>query len=154
MLVGASQAFQLMNADTLKIALNLPQLQEGKQEITLTKEMIKTPSNLTVVGIKPNRITVNASRFVSASVPIEVVTENELPEGLTIQKISVTPPYIRVLMPNKLYQSKIKIRTAPIDLKQITSTATLAPKLIIPPEIHFEEKGKQPSVKVVIRVRR
>jgi len=153
MLVGASQAFQLMNADTLKIALDLSQPQEGKQEITLTKEMIKAPSNLTIVGIKPNRIAVNASRFVSASIPVEVVTENALPAGLTIQKISVIPPYIRVLIPSKLYQSKIKIRTAPIDLKQITSTTTVIPKLIIPTEVHFEDKGK-PSVKVVIKVRR
>jgi diadenylate cyclase len=153
MLVGASQAFQLMKADTLKIALNLSQLQEGRQDVTLTNEMINTPSNLTVIGIKPNRITVNASQFVRVSVPVEVVTENAPAPGVIIQRITVTPSSLKVLMPNKLYRSKIKIQTAPIDLTKITSTTTLTPKLIIPPEVHFEDRGKQ-SVKVVVRIRR
>ena len=153
MLVGASQAFQLMNADALKISLNLSQPQEGRQDITLTNDMINTPSNLTVVGIKPNRITVNASRFVHVSVPVEVVTENAPAPGVAIQKITVTPTSVRVLMPSKLYRSKTKIQTAPIDLRPLTSTTTLTPKLIIPPEIHLEDKDK-PTVKVVIRIRR
>jgi uncharacterized protein (TIGR00159 family) len=153
MLVGASQAFQLMNTDTLKIALDLSQIQEGRQEITLTKEMIHTSSNLTVVGIKPNRITINASRFVRVSIPIEVVTENEPAPGVTIQKITVNPSYVRVLMPSKSYRNKMKIQTAPINLRSITSTTTVTPKLIIPPDVHFEDKGT-PSVKVVIKIRR
>ena len=151
MVAGPSQAFQLLNADALKISLNLSQIQEGRQEIALTKEMINTPSNLTVVGIKPSRITVNASRFIHASVPIEVVTENSPVAGITIQKITVTPSSIKILMPGKLYRDKMKIRTTPIDLRLITSTTTLAPKLIIPPEVHFEG-GKEPTIKVIIKV--
>ncbi len=153
MVAGPSQAFQLLNVDTLKISLNLSQLQEGRQEIVLTKEMINTPSNLNVVGIKPNRITVNASRFIHASVPIEVVTENEPASGVIIQKITVTPSSIKVLMPGKLYRNKMKIQTTPIDLRQITSTTTLAPKLSIPPEVHFES-GREPSIKVIIKIRK
>jgi uncharacterized protein (TIGR00159 family) len=151
MVAGPSQAFQLLNADAIKISLNLSQIQEGRQEIALTKEMINTPSNLTVVGIKPSRITVNASRFINVSVPIEVVTENSPVAGITIQKITVTPSSIKILMPGKLYRDKIKIRTTPIDLRLITSTTTLAPKLSIPPEVHFEG-GKEPAIKVTIKV--
>ena len=152
MVVGPSQAFQLMNMDTLKISLNLSQIQEGRQDIALTKEMINTPSNLTVVGIKPSRITLSASRFVRVSVPVEVVTENAPASGITIQKITVTPSSITVLAPGTLQRSKIKIRTAPIDLRPLTSTTTLAPKLIIPPEVQWEGR-KAPSIKVVLKVK-
>jgi diadenylate cyclase len=152
MVVGPQQAFQILNIDALKVALNLSQIQEGKQDVVLTKDMIDVPSNLTIVGIKPSRITLTASRFVPVSAPIEVVTENAPPPGITIQKITVTPPSIAVLVPGKLLHSKIRIRTAPIDLRTLTSTTTLAPKLIVPPEVQFKGK-KEPSVKVVIKTR-
>ncbi len=152
MMAGPSQAFRLLNADTLKISLNLSQLQEGRQEIVLTKEMINIPSNLTVVGIKPSRITVNASRFIRVSVPVEVVTENAPASGVAIQKITVTPSSIKVLVPSKLYRNTMKIQTTPIDLRPITSTITLAPKLSVPPEVRFEG-GREPSIKVVIRTK-
>ena len=151
-LVGPLQAFQILNIDALKILLNLSQIQEGRQDMVLTKDMIDTPSNLTIVGIKPSRITINASQFVHVSVPIEVVTENASPPGVFIQKITVTPPSITVLVPGKLLHTKIRIQTAPIDLKLLTSTITIAPKLILPPEIQFESR-REPSVKVAIKIR-
>jgi YbbR domain-containing protein len=152
MLVGPQQAFQILNIDALKISLNLSQIQEGRQDIVLTKDLIDAPSSLTIVGIKPSRITVIASRFVHVSVPVEVVTENAPPPGIAIQKITVTPPSIAVLVPGKLLHTKIRIRTAPIDLRPLTSTTTIAPKLIVPPEVQFEGR-KEPSVKVVIKIR-
>lgn len=153
MLVGPSQAFQLLNTNTLRISINLSQVQEGRQDIVLTKEMISTPSNVNVVGIKPSRITVSASKFVRISVPIEVVTENEPAPGVIIQKITITPSSVRVLVPGRQLRNNIKIKTAPIDLQQLTATKTLKPKLIIPPEVQFEGK-REPSVNVVIKVRR
>jgi hypothetical protein len=47
----------------------------------------------------------------------------------------------------------MKIQTTPIDLRPITSTTTLAPKLSIPPEVHFES-GREPSIKVIIKIRK
>ena len=150
--VGPPQAFQILNADALKISLNLSQLQEGRQEVALTKDMINAPSNLTMVGIKPSRISVTATKFVHVSVPIEIVTENVPPSGVAIQRIAAIPPSIRVLVPRGLLNTKIRIRTAPIDLRSVTSTTTIAPRLIVPPEVQFEDK-KQPSIRVVIKTR-
>jgi diadenylate cyclase len=153
MLAGPSQAFQLLNTEALKISLNLSQVQEGKQDIMLTKEMINAPSNINVVGIKPSRITLTASKFVHVAVPIEVVTENEPVPGIIVQKITVTPSSLRVLVPSRQLRNNIKIKTAPIDLQSLTATTTLKPKLVIPPEVHFEGK-REPSVNVVIKIRR
>ena len=153
MLAGTSQVFQLLNTEALKVSLNLSQIQEGKQDIILTKEMINTPSNISVVGIKPSRITITASKFVRVSVPVEVVTENEPGPGIIVQKITVTPSSLRVLVPTRQLRDNIKIKTAPIDLQAMTATTTLKPKLVIPPEVQFEGK-KAPSVNVVIKIRR
>ncbi|MGZ3579873.1 MAG: hypothetical protein ACXWMH_01130, partial [Syntrophales bacterium] len=74
------------------------------------------------------------------------------PPGVVIQKITVTPPSIAVLVPGKLLHTEIRIRTAPIDLRLLASTTTFAPRLIVPPEVQFESR-KEPSVKVVIKTR-
>jgi len=150
-LAGPSQAFQLLNTETLKISLNLSQIQDGKQEIILMRDMIRTPFNLSVVGIKPDRITLSASKFIRVSLPIEVVTENSPDSRIIIQKITAIPSSVKVLVPGRLYRSGIKIQTEPINLKSLTSQQTFTPRLIFPSEVQFEGR-KPPSVKVVIKV--
>lgn len=152
-LTGPSQAFQLLNTETLKISLNLSQIQEGKQEIALTRDMISTPFNLSVVAIKPGRITIAASKFIRVSVPIDVITENTPDPRVTVQKITASPSSVRVLVPGSLHRSRIKIQTEPINLKLLTSTQTFTPRLLFPSEIQFEG-GKPPFVKVVVKVRK
>ena len=152
-LTGPSQAFQLLNMEALKISLNLSQIQEGKQEIVLTKDMIRTPFNLSVVGIKPGRITIAASKFIHVSVPVKVITENAPAPGIIIQKITANPASVKVLAPGRMLKSGIKIQTEPIDLNPLTSTQTFTPRLLYPPEIQFEG-GRPPSVKVVVKIRK
>ena len=149
---GPSQAFQLLNTEALKISLNLSQLQEGKQEFIMRKDMIRTPFNLSVVSIKPGHVTIFASKFIHVSVPVQVITKNTPDPSVTIQKITVTPSSVKVLAPGRLDRSRIKIQTEPIDLKSLNSTQTFTPRLHFPSEIQFEG-GQPPVVKVVVKVR-
>ena len=151
-LSGPPQAFQLLSAETLKISMNLSQIQDGRQEIVLTREMIRIPFNLSVVSIKPGRIAITASKYIHAFVPIEIITENTPDPPIIVQKITAIPPSVKVLLPGRLHSSGIKIQTEPINLKSLTSTQTFTPRLLFPPEIQFE-RGRLPSVKVVVKVR-
>jgi diadenylate cyclase len=150
-LAGPPQAFQLLDAGTLKVSLNLSQIQEGKQEVVLTKDMIRTPFNLLVVAVKPSRIAIAASKFIHASIPIDVITENAPSPPVTIQKITAIPSSVKVLLPGRMYRSGIRIQTEPINLKSLTSTQTFTPRLLVPSEIQFE-RGRPPSVKVIVKV--
>ena len=152
-LTGPSQAFQLLNTDTLKISLNLSQIQDAKQDVILTRDMIRTPSGISVVAIKPGKVAVTASKFIHTSIPIEVVTENSPEPGVAIQKITATPSSVKVLLPGKMHKSGIKIQTEPINLKSLNATHTFAPRLILPSEIQFE-RGKPPLIKVVVTVKK
>jgi diadenylate cyclase len=152
-LTGPTQAFQLLNTDTLKISLNLSQIQEGRQEFVLGRDMIRTPFNLSVVAIKPTRITIGASRFLRVSVPIDVITENAPDPRAVVQKITVIPSSVKVLVPGRLHRSRIKIQTEPVNLKSLSSTQTFTPKLHFPSDIQFEG-GKPPSVKVIVKIRK
>ena len=121
----------------------------GKQEVTLTRAMVRAPSNLTVAGISPDRITVVTSRLISRTVPIEVLTENAPPQGFIVQKITVTPAEARVLIPRRLSDKRIRIMTEPIDLSQLDVQRAFTPSLRYPTDIQFAG-GKTPAVRVVV----
>jgi YbbR domain-containing protein len=151
-LTGAGQAFQLLHPDTLKISVDLRQLRPGVQEIALKHDMVKAPSNLSIVGIAPERIKVTASRLLPLTVPIEVLTEGVLPRGLAVQKITVTPAEAKVLIPRRLRGKRIRIMTEPLDLSLLDVQKVFTPALRYPQEIQFAG-GKAPVIRVVVKTR-
>jgi diadenylate cyclase len=152
MLMGPAQAFQLLHPDTLKIALDLKQLQPGTQEITLKREMVKTPSNLSVVGINPERIKVVTSRLLPQTVPIEVLTENAPPKGIAVQNITIMPAEAKILIPRRLRGKRIRVLTEPIDLSLLDVQKVFTPNLRYPADIQFAG-GKTPLIRVVVKTR-
>ncbi len=152
-LAGPPQAFQLLNADGLKVSLDLSRVREGLNEIAVTREMVRKPSNLTVAGISPSRIGITVSRLTAVSLPVVVVTEGRPPAGLAVQKISVSPATVRVLIPARLRENGLRIRTEPIDLKKVAASSSLTARLTAPPEVQFAG-GKTPTVTVSIRLKK
>lgn len=153
MLAGSAQAFQFLKPETLKITVNLSPLTRGKQKFLLTKNMVDVPPSVSVVSIDPGEINLVASRLVPVSVPVAVVTQNAPSAGRTVEKITVIPGKVRVLVPRKLAQERISIRTATIDLATIPTTTSVVRELVVPPEVQFEG-GRAPTVRVVVKIRR
>ncbi len=114
--------------------------------------MVKTPSSLPVVGIKPERIFITAYRLLPVSLPVEVRTTGTPPPGTTIQKIEVVPPSVQVLMSPRLRREGMTVPTKPIDLSSITTTTTIKPDLLFPPEVRFLGE-KPPAVAVIVKVK-
>jgi uncharacterized protein (TIGR00159 family) len=152
MLMGPEQAFRLFDASSLKISLDLAGLKQGGQEIALTKEMIRTPRNLSVVGLKPDRIYVMAYRLLSRSCPVEIKTAGSLPPGVFLQKMECSPSSVTALVPPKLLKNGLRITTKPIDLRQITASASISSEIDYPAEVRFPS-DRPPTVIVNIRVR-
>ncbi|HOD34846.1 MAG TPA: diadenylate cyclase [Syntrophales bacterium] len=152
LLKGPAQAFNLLSPAHLKMSVDLAGIREGKQEVELSAEMIKTPSSIAVLDINPKRIAVSASRLHSRLAPVEVRTEGTLAAGLILQKIEVKPLTIPILVPRRLRGVDILVPTETIDLRRISKTTTLTPRLMPPTEVYFEG-GKAPAVEVVIRVK-
>ncbi|MDD2672163.1 MAG: hypothetical protein PHW43_07110, partial [Syntrophales bacterium] len=152
MLTGPAQAFQLYNPSSLKISLDLAQVRQGGQEIALSKSMMRTPANISIVGLKPDRIYINAYKLVPLSAPVDVKTSGSLPAGFSLQKIEVMPSSVTVLVSPRQYKNNIRLRTRAIDMRNITSTVVLTPELIVPTDVRFPG-DKMPSVVVTLRVR-
>jgi YbbR domain-containing protein len=151
-LSGPEQAFRLLDPQTLKISVDLAGIDQGQQSVEFTQDTVKVPSNLSLEGIKPDRIQLTAHRLVPTEVAIEVVTEGNLPPGYTLDRIETTPSSVRVLVPSTLLKKSVSVRTEPIALGKLIETTTVAPKLLLPPEIRLIS-GRPPAVKVTLFVK-
>ena len=151
-LQGPEQAFRLLDERSLKLSLDLSAVMDKKREFNLTADMINAPSSLAVADIVPSKIHVYASKSIPWSFPVNINTQNSLAENLSLQKISVTPSKVLVLISSQAKPEEIKIETEPIDLQKIFFTTTLNAKIILPAGVSFPE-GKSPTASVLIKVK-
>jgi uncharacterized protein (TIGR00159 family) len=152
-LQGPEQAFRLLDERSLKLSLDLSADIEKKREFTLKKDMVNAPSNLSVADIIPARIHVYASKSISWTFPVNINTQNSLAEHLSLQKISVTPSKIRVLISSRINPEQMRIETEPIDLQKIFFTTTLDTNLVLPAGVSLPD-GTSPAASVIIKVKK
>jgi diadenylate cyclase len=152
-LQGPAQAFQLFDEGSLKLSLDLSGIAEKKREFVLNKDMLNAPSNLSVAEITPSKIHVYASRLLSYKLPVNVSIRNSLPGKLSLQKITVTPSTLKVLIDSRVHPDQIKIETEPIDLQKISSTTSVYTKVVLPIGVSFPD-GKVPVISVVVKVKK
>ena len=151
-LKGPAQAFQLLNERSLKLSLDLSSIAGKKREFTLDKDMVNAPSSLSITEIAPGKIRVYASKLFPHTFPLNVVTQNSLPDNLSLQKITVTPSAIRLLMDSRLSLDQIRIETEPVDLQKISKTTYIDAKIVLPVGVSFPE-GKTPVARVAIKIK-
>ncbi len=151
-LKGPEQAFRLLDERSLKLSLDLSGVVDRKQDFYLTANMINVPSRLTVADIIPSKIHIPASKQIIWTFPVRISTENALAQNLLLQKMSVTPSTVRVLISAQADPEKIKVETEPVDLQKILSTTTIDTKIVLPLGASFPE-GQSPAARVQIKVK-
>ena len=152
-LQGPQQAFRLLDERSLKLSLDLSAVMDKKREFNLTSDMVNAPSNLAIADIVPAKIHVYASKSIPWNFPVQINTQNSLPEYLSLQRMSVTPSQVRVLIGSQAKPEQIKIETEPIDLQKIFFTTTQDTKILLPAGVSFPD-GKSPAVRVLIKVKK
>lgn len=151
-LMGSSQAFRLFDPASLKISIDLSSLVEGRQVVSLTPDMVNVPSNLSLIKIKPDRITVTARHLYPREIRVSVETVGHVPKGYDIVGITVDPQYVSALAPFSLTGNNISIATEPIDVSNMRETQTVTTK-VVPSTSRVRFKNNQtPVVKVTIEV--
>lgn len=151
-LSGSERAFKLIETSKLRLSLDMSKIKDGENKFLLTKDMVYYPRTLSLVHIEPDEIKLNVYRLISLTVPIEIKTHGRPPPDIVINEIKIIPAEVSVIVPSFVSLEKITLATEPIDLKSITQTTTLTPKLILPPEVRFPD-DKYPEVKVIINVK-
>jgi len=148
-LSGSERAFDLLDPKELKLSMDMSKIKKGEDKHYLNKDMVRKPAGLSLVNIEPKEIPLRVYKMISVNIPIQIKTNGRPPSGVTIKEMKVEPQSVSVMIPDIVDRKKISITTEPVELKSITGTTTLIPKLIIPSEIRFPG-DKPPEVKITI----
>lgn len=150
-LTGPGQAFDLLDPSYLKVSVSLQNLVEGRQDIALAEDMVRIPSNLSLVRIKPGNIRVTANRYHLASFSVQVRTAGELPDGYALRDVTAFPSSLQVMATRGFIRRRAPLSTEPVDLSHIHENTNLETRVLLPPEVRMKY-GQSPWVRVVVRV--
>ena len=90
------------------------------------------------VHIIPDKATVDAvivRKMVSAELPVRIVINGELPEGLHIAQMQVLPEKVRVTAPPSVLKNLKEINTKPIDITVLTGSMAINTGLEFPDKV-------------------
>ena len=150
-LSGTEQKFSLLKPENLKVSMDMSAIKDGENQITLTNDLVKNYSGLSVVNINPGQITLDSYRLIQLTVPIELKTKGRLPSGIVLRGTKIEPNTVSITAPSTMPKENVIVTAEPIDLGTITATANIKPTLIMPPNVRFSEE-KPPDVKVTFEV--
>ena len=151
-IMGSPQAFRLFDATTLTFSVDLSNLREGEQDIVLYRDMIRVPSNLSLVNIQPSTIGITAYELHQIMVPVQVRTTGAVASDLALKGIRVSPQTIGVLAPKRITPDNLKVNTEVVDLTAIRETTEVVVRLNAPPGVRFRNNGESPTARVLIEV--
>jgi uncharacterized protein (TIGR00159 family) len=150
-LVGRVRAFDLLDESALNVALDMSDIREGAQEVSLSRDMVRRPSSLSVVALAPEKVSLTAYQLLTFNLPVEAQTHGKVPNGIELVGIEVSPESVEIVVPSKFEGGSLKVATKPIDLGRILETTTLNLDLIIPEGADFADE-KPPVAEVTIKV--
>lgn len=134
------------------VNIDLSSMVEGKQTILIGTNNLNIPSKLSFLGATPSQIEVQLARMINKKVPIVPQLVGELPLHLRLQRISVTPAELPVLVPANLATDKsLSVSTTPVYLNSIHANNRILGKVITPTDIHLVNNHSQ-NVEIIIEV--
>ncbi len=150
-LTGSQREFSLLNPSSLVISIDLSGVEEGTQRFILSDGDLRRPANLKVYRIEPNLIGVEAHRTAVVTLPVEVVTQAELPAGLRLVSIKALPNSAQARVRLAQTGKNASILTEPVDLSAIAQTTLLKVPLRLPPTLQLLQP-EWPQVQVTVEV--
>lgn len=115
---GDKRKIDQINKNDLIISLDLTDVQPGDRVIQLTPDIvsISLPTGIKLDEIQPRRIAVKLEPVEEKEIPVNAVTDGEVPDELEIYSETITPQKIRVRGPANFIKSLASVTTDKIDL--------------------------------------
>ncbi len=115
---GDKRKIDQINKNDLIISLDLTDVQPGDRVIQLTPDNVSVslPTGIKLDEIQPRRIAIKLEAVEEKEIPVNAVTDGEVPDGLEVYSETVAPQKIRVRGPASFIRSLTSVTTDKIDL--------------------------------------
>jgi diadenylate cyclase len=149
-LSGSERHFERFDSTQLAVSLDLSRPREGRADYPLTKQQVTGKGELEAIDVTPSSVSLEIYRVATLDLPVRVRLRNELPRGLTLDRVEARPSRVRVQAP--VGESLDAIETEPLDLSKLRGTAAWELHLEFPPRVRLNE-GQQAAVEATLHLK-
>ena len=114
---GSRDDIRFIDSDQVAVKIDISQHPDRlRQTIKFSPRYVKAPSRAHAVQFDPPEITVTIDREVERVLPVKVVLEGELPQGIQMEQAVCTPASVKVRGAERLLSELEQVRTVPVSL--------------------------------------
>ncbi|MEI8205540.1 MAG: CdaR family protein [Kiritimatiellales bacterium] len=114
---GSRDDIRFISSDQVEIKIGLSgRTDRLRQTIKFSPRYVKVPARAHAVQFDPSEITVTMDRQVERVLPVKVVLEGELPQGIQMEQTVSTPATVKVRGAERLLSELEQVRTVPVSL--------------------------------------
>ncbi|TZE81311.1 YbbR-like domain-containing protein [Calorimonas adulescens] len=106
-----------LNSSKISASVDLGEV-DGPGSISLPVKVTGIPSNIDLVSVNPQTVTVDVDRLVSRNFDVEVIEEGQLKEGFVLKESDINPGSVTVKGPERLMNT-VRRAVVSIDIDQL-----------------------------------
>jgi diadenylate cyclase len=144
-----NEIFSTISPTSFKVIINAENLQNGLNKEFVTKKSIITPANISLVSFEPVSFLLTAQKYYSAQLPVTPKIKGALPKTTLLTSTMVTPDKIEVWIPQGI-KAPTELNTETIDISNLTDSAIIPVKVIIPSDIRLANGDTTANVALTI----
>lgn len=132
------------------VEVDLSGRKESSPDVTLPIQLVDEDGEVVSgVSYEPTVVDVNIPIYRKVIVPIELQTENHLPENYEITNVTINPSRIALKGDNSIVHLT-SIQTKPIDINALLENPTMEVELDLPPNVSLVNPNEKIMVSVTI----
>jgi len=114
---GSRDDIRFIGSDQVEVKIDLSGRSDRlRRTVKFSPRYVKAPSHAHVVQFDPPEITVTIDREVERVLPVKVVLDGELPQGIQIEQTVSSPATVKVRGAERLLSELEQVRTVPVGL--------------------------------------
>ena len=152
-LAGAASDVNGLTPGQLRVSIDLSGTAAGKQTLAITDQNLRLPKSVQLMDVKPSAIQLTLAAIVEQELTVVPQLVGQLPKGLMMDQVVVTPEKIKVRRPAGSEKADgLTLTTTPVYLESIHRDTRLYGKIIAPPSIQPVDKS-WPDVEIAVLVK-
>ena len=151
-LTGPKSDLNVIEPASFRVTIDLSKAVAGKQTFVITDRNMRLPRGVDLLDVVPPSVELTLAELAEKEIDIKPQLVGNLPAGLKLKSVEVSPSHVRVLAPPG-QQQLANVMTTPIYLESVANPTVIYCKVIAPPALHPVDK-RWPDVAVTITVTR
>jgi diadenylate cyclase len=152
-LSGSGALLKSINADQVKVKLNLAHAKPGSNHLIISRDTVSLPPGIQLKQVDPQVLVVNVDTPVEKTLPIQPDWTGKLDSDLILEYARLVPSTVNVVGASLMLKNIETIYTEQIPLENITTDGTTTVRLVLQPASLKLKNSARNRVDVIYKVK-